>query len=47
MLKLSEFSHNHHLYGVKLLENFIQRGILVIIRIKGSLGLIRAKLRMA
>ena len=27
MLKLSEFSHNHHPSRVKLLENFIRRGI--------------------
>jgi hypothetical protein len=29
MLKLSEFSHNHHPSGVKLLANFIRRGIWV------------------
>jgi hypothetical protein len=29
MLKLSEFSHNHYPSGVKMLENFIRRGIWV------------------
>lgn len=29
MLKLSEFRHNHHLSGVKMLVNFTRRGILV------------------
>ncbi len=30
MLKLSEFSHNHHRSGVKLLAKNIRRGIRVI-----------------
>ena len=30
MLKLSELSHNHHPSGVKMLVNFIRRGIWVI-----------------
>jgi hypothetical protein len=34
MLKLSEFSHNHHPSGVKLLANFIRRGIWVEEEIK-------------
>jgi len=29
MLKLSEFSHNHYPSGVKMLGNFIRRGIWV------------------
>jgi hypothetical protein len=31
MLKLSEFSHNHHPSGVKMLANFIRRGIWVLL----------------
>jgi len=27
MLKLSEFRHNHHPFGVKMLAKFIRRGI--------------------
>lgn len=30
MRKLSEFSHNHHPYGVKMLVKYIRRGISVI-----------------
>jgi len=30
MLKLSEFSHNHHPSGVKMLAKFIRYGISVI-----------------
>lgn len=30
MLKLNEFSHNHHLSRVKMLEKYIRRGISVI-----------------
>ena len=40
MLKLSEFSHNHHPSGVKLLENFIRRGIWVL---RGIHRTLRAK----
>ena len=29
MLKLSELSHNHYPFGVKMLGNFIRRGIWV------------------
>lgn len=31
MLKLSEFRHNHHPSGVKMLANFTRRGIPVIL----------------
>jgi hypothetical protein len=30
MLKLSEFRHNHHLSGVRMLAKFIRRGFWVV-----------------
>ena len=37
MLKLSEFSHNHHPSGVNLLAKYIRRGIWVIDTIESIL----------
>jgi len=34
MIKLSEFSHNHHRPGVKLLAKNIRRGISVIMNLR-------------
>ena len=31
MLKLNEFSHNHHPSGVKMLAKFIRRGFSVVV----------------
>jgi hypothetical protein len=36
MLKLSEFRHNHHPSGVKMLAIFIRRGIRVLVTAKSG-----------
>ena len=36
MLKLSEFGHNHHPSGVKLLANNIRRGIRALLKFEFS-----------
>jgi hypothetical protein len=39
MLKINEFSHNHHLSRVKMLTKYIRRGISVkILRKRNSAG---------